>query len=266
MQKFSWVGSQKNYVDLTDIQQIYKLIIGRFGGNSLAGQYKNEDGCLVWLNEEHDWEFVLLLDAHNSADSAELIIKTFSKEEKKIVGILNSPLPEAFIQMEDCVLQLFQDPLFLKKCREVQGETACLMVVRKENYVWWFSVGDCIFHIFHPELAKLGQYFINQRNFYEWIGQVNTFEQDVPCYSTGRRELRKGMNHLFLTTDGLTECPNGKFHEPMEIMKEFKNTIPHQDSVENLIKDIEQKGVRDSTTIISWFVHVVKDATMPSNL
>ncbi|WP_277586596.1 protein phosphatase 2C domain-containing protein [Psychrobacillus antarcticus] len=266
MHKFSWVGSQKHFVDLPDIQRVSNIIIGRFGGNSSAGQYKNEDGCLVWSNEENDWDFVMLLDAHNSAESAELVVNTITREEQDLVRILNKSLPDSFIQMEENILRIFQNPMFLASCRETQGETACLIVVRKGKYVWWFSVGDCILHLFHPELAKMEQYLLNQRNFFEWIGYENTFELEVPCYSMGRRELRKGMNHLFLTTDGLTECPNGTFHNPVEIMKAFDNSESHQDSVMHLLKEIEERGVRDSTTIISWVVDVEINASEPSNL
>lgn len=266
MYKFSWVGSQKHFVDLLDIQQVNNLTIGRFGGNSSAGQYKNEDGCIVWSSEEQGWEFAMLLDAHNSSESAELIVNTITREEQHLISIFNKSLPDSFIELDEYILRIFQNPLFLASCREIQGETACLMVLRKDKYVWWFSVGDCILHLFHPDLAKMDQHLLNQRNFYEWIGNVNTFELDVPCYSTGRRELRKGMNHLFLTTDGLTECPNGTFHNPIEIMKAFDNSKLHQDSVWNLLKEIEEKGVRDSTTIISWVVNIEKNASEPSDL
>lgn len=266
MDKFSWVGCQEQFVDLPHIQQVNNLTIGRFGGNSSSGQYKNEDGCLVWSNEKQDWEFAMLLDAHNSAESAELLVNTITREELNLVSIFNKSLPDSFIQLDAYIIRIFQNPLFLASCREIQGETACLMVLRKDKYVWWFSVGDCILHLFHSDLTKMDQHLLNQRNFYEWIGNVNTFELDVPCYSTGRRELRKGMNHLFLTTDGLTECPDGSFHNPIEIMKAFDNSKPHQDSIGCLLKEIEEKGVRDSTTIISWVVNIEKNASEPSNL
>lgn len=265
MFKFSWVGSETHFVDLPHIQQFTNLAIGRFGGNSSAGQYKNEDGCIVWLNEEQDWEFVMILDAHNSAESAELVVETIVKEEYNLITILNKSFPDAFNELDDYIIQIFQDPHFLARCRKVQGETACLIVFRKNKYIWWFSVGDCILHLFHPELANMHQYQLNQRNFYEWIGNVNTFEMEVPCYSTGRRELRKGLNQLFVTTDGLTECPHTSFDNPQEIMKVFDHTKSHSNAVHHLLKDIQENGVRDSTTIVSWTVNIDKNASEPSN-
>ena len=49
--------------------------------------------------------------------------------------------------------------------QKIKGETACLLCVRKENYIWWLSIGDCLVYVFHEELHKLGQYALNQRHF-----------------------------------------------------------------------------------------------------
>ncbi|WP_185903526.1 hypothetical protein [Lysinibacillus sphaericus] len=65
IEDFSWIGSQDNFIDHPSLYQINHVIVGRYG-NSDAGQYKNEDGCLVWLDEKQDWEFSILLDAHNT--------------------------------------------------------------------------------------------------------------------------------------------------------------------------------------------------------
>ncbi|WP_010676543.1 protein phosphatase 2C domain-containing protein [Bacillus timonensis] len=264
MSNFEWVGSQDSFVDTLSVQKHGNLIIGRFGGNSSAGQTKNEDGCLVWQNELEDWEFVILLDAHKTAESAELILKEFSKRKRLIKTLLSGAIDETFKRIEETTLQIFQNPEFQTLCRKVNGSTSCLIVLRKDKYIWWFSVGDCILYLFHPELAKLGQYQVNQRHFFEWIGEVNTFELAVPCYSTGRKELRKGLNHLFLTTDGLLECPGLPYDYPQKIQKEFVDH-PNEDAVGALLKKIQSLSVRDSTTIISWFVSCGQDASLPCN-
>jgi hypothetical protein len=82
---------------------------------------------------------------------------------------------------------------------------------------------------------------------------VNTFDLPVPCYSTGRKELRKGKNQIFITTDGLTECPNTNFEDPQEIFKPFE-VLSNERSVKELLMKVKNKNVRDSTTIISWNV------------
>jgi len=105
---------------------------------------------------------------------------------------------------------------------------------------------------------------LNQRQFYEWIGQVNTFEQEVPCYTVGRRELRKGENHLFLTTDGITECPNEPYANVIDIYNAVNN-LDDERSIWKMLRDIQENNVRDSTTIISWKINISKTATIPSN-
>lgn len=265
-QEFSWVGSDENFVDQPNTFQLGKIVVGRYGGNSSAGQYKNEDGCLVWFNELQDWEFAILLDAHNTAESAELIIKQFESVEAEVKHLLSLPANhQTFKKIEEKVLSLFLSEEFLSACRNVTGETACLIVVRKDQYVWWFSVGDCVLYLFHDELAAMGQYQLNQRQFYEWIGEVNTFELDVPCYSVGIRELRTGKNRVFLTTDGLIECPNGPYADPASIYQTFNEILDNESNITSMLERIKDQNVRDSTTILNWNVDVYKDAARPSD-
>ncbi|OCA84521.1 protein phosphatase [Bacillus sp. FJAT-27225] len=263
---FSWVGSQENFVDKPNVLQLNHIVVGRYGGNSNAGQDKNEDGCLVYLNEKEDWEFAILLDAHTTSESAEKILEQFANIKSQIKDLLSLKTNHQFFKrLEDTILNLFQSEEFLSVCRNVTGETACLIVVRKDKYVWWFSVGDCILYLFHPELAALGQYQLNQRQFYEWIGRVNTFEQEVPCYTVGIRELRQGENRLFLTTDGLIECPNEPYSNPINIYNAFNNLNDDKSNIWSMLKNIKNNDVRDSTTVISWTVTISKEASRPSN-
>ena len=265
MNKIGWVGSEHPFVDEVSVEQVNQVTVGRFGGNSAAGAYKNEDGCIVWADEQREWEFAMVLDAHYSADSAALIVDRFQQEQMKVETILSQPTPDALKQIEKYILKVLQSHDFLQACREVKGEAACLFVVRKENYVWWLSVGDCMFYLLHPELADLGQYLLNERQFYEWIGHVNTFDQLVPCFTTGTRELRTGSNQIFLTTDGLTECPGEPYVESAAIYQALVGK-PGDEAVKKMLCDIQKHHVRDSTTIITWTVHVEKQASMPSDL
>ena len=262
---FSWVGSQQSFVDDISIEQFNHVILGRYGGNSSAGQYKNEDGCVLWINEKEDWEFVVLLDAHNTAESAELVVNLLESEKVNLAQILCLEMKQKmFQQLEEKILNMFQSQEFVSACQNVTGETACLIVVRKGKYLWWFSVGDGLLYLFHSELAALGQYQVNQRQFFEWIGQVNTFEQEVPCYSVGMKELRQGMNRIFLTTDGLVECPNDPYRNPKTIYDNFEN-VTGEEAIRDMLETIQKNSVRDSTTIISWQINNSKRATLPSN-
>lgn len=260
--EFSWVGSQSSFVDSINISMINHISIGRFGGNSKAGQYKNEDGCLVWADES--WEFAVILDAHNSAESAELVLEQFLKWKTEIQEILSLSYEQTFKRLTGTLLTLFQEETFLSDCRTVKGETACLVVLRKEKYLYWFSIGDCLSFVFHSELADLGQYQLNQRQFYEWVGEVNTFDQVVPCYSSGIRELRQGINRVFLTTDGLVECPNEPFSDSKDIY-EMMSSHEIGEGIKLLLQSIAFNNVRDSTTIISWDVNIADVVSKPSN-
>ena len=262
---FNWIGSNENFIDKPNTIKLNSLVIGRYGGNSNAGQFTIEDGCLVWISEQEDWEFTLLLDAHNTSESAELIIKEVHMQQSLLEQILSLPTNhQTFKKLEQKILKMFMAEEFLSACRNIRGETACLIVVRKDKYVWWFSVGDCVFHLFHQELAAFGQYQINQRHFYEWIGQVNTFEQAVPCYSVGVKELRKGENRLFVSTDGLFECPNNPYPHPQDIYKSFHD-CNDEEGVSSILSHLKKNNIRDSTTIITWKVSVSKKATVPSD-
>lgn len=265
IEEFSWVGSQENFVDQPNVLLLNHIAVGRYGGNSNAGQDRNEDGCLVWFNEKEDWEFIVLLDAHNTSESANLILNLIAKEKSQVKDLLSLPgTYQVFKKLEEKILNLFQSEEFLSACRDVIGETACLIVVRKDKYVWWFSVGDCILYLFHQELAALGQYQLNQRQFFEWIGQVNTFEQEVPCYTVEIRELRQGANRLFLTTDGLIECPNAPYSFPKDIYDWFNNLNEDKRNLLSMLKIIRNNDVRDSTTVVTWTVNIAKEATKPS--
>lgn len=262
---FNWVGSQEAFVDKPHIEELSHVVVGLYGGNSNAGQYKNEDGCSVWLNEKEDWELAIILDSHKTAESAEVVLELFEREKLQIKQLLSLPIKDqVFKRLEEKILSMFQSEAFLERCRKVTGETACLIVVRKDKYVWWFSIGDCVLYLFHKELAALGQYQLNQRQFYEWVGQVNTFEQEVPCYSSGIKELRKGENRLFLTTDGLIECSGEPYSNPIAIYNSFINSVD-EECVRLMLKDIQEHHVRDSTTIVSWKVDISKQATKPSD-
>ncbi|MBO0587655.1 protein phosphatase 2C domain-containing protein [Sporosarcina sp. E16_8] len=260
MNNHSWVGSEKDFVDERDVRWINRVVVGCFGGNSSAGQTKNEDGCVIWQKE--DWEFAAILDAHNSAESAELVIDTLKQHKEDFVGILEMKGHPNFKCLEVKLLEIFQSEQILNKCRRVKGETACLIVVRKANYVWWFSVGDCLVYALHPDLIALNQFQLNQRQFFEWIGQVNTFEQAVPCYTSGTRELRKGTNLIFLTTDGLVECPGAPFSDLSNLVATLSEK-KLDEGISQLLMEIERRNVRDSTTIIAWNVEVDKEGSIP---
>ena len=70
-----------------------------------------------------------------------------------------------FVRLKIIFLLSFNLLHLRKSAKELKGETACLLCVRKENYIWWLSIGDCLVYVFHEELHKLGQYALNHRHF-----------------------------------------------------------------------------------------------------
>lgn len=263
-QDYDWVGSQEDFVDDISVVKLNHIVLGRFGGNSSAGQDKNEDGCIVWINTDLGYEFSVLLDAHQTAESAELVVSTICSLKEDIKRILTFSARQAFISLDKLLIKTFESERFREACQNIQGETAFLCAVRKEKYLWWFSVGDCLLLLNHPELSDLNEYQQNHRSFYEWIGNVNTFDLEVPCFSSGTKELRQGRNHIFLTTDGLVECPNVDFADPLILFHRFCECTNEQ-GVKTLLKEIQNNNVRDSTTLLSWFVDIDIAGSYPSN-
>jgi hypothetical protein len=263
--KFSWVGSEVMYLDQPAVDAYGKLVAGRYGGNSAAGADKNEDGLFLLQDSRGGWEFVMLLDAHDSAESAELLVKTAEDEADIIIGCLSQPVSEAFEQLESFLTGLFTSDVFREECRKVRGETACLICARKDNYLWWFSVGDNSVYLLHPELAARGQYLLNQRNYYEWIGAVNAFDQPVACYSSGIRELREGRNIIVMTTDGLLECGNRLFENPLKLYEVFCNGLSTGDCMTTALDHVHQELGRDSATVVAWSFDNGRKAALPSD-
>ena len=79
--------------------------------------------------------------------------------------MMNESIDTVFRSIENHILTILQSSSFKEKCKRIKGETACLLCVRKEKYIWWLSIGDCLVYVFHDELHKLGQYALNQRHF-----------------------------------------------------------------------------------------------------
>ncbi|UZJ77981.1 protein phosphatase 2C domain-containing protein [Fictibacillus sp. KU28468] len=265
MNEINWVGSSHTYIDQPDISSLHHITVGRYGGNSLSGANKNEDGCLVWACEKGDWEFAVILDAHYSAESAQLVVEELEAEKERLLEAVRLQAPDCFTEVESRIVSLFKSAEFRAKCQRVKGETACLIAFRKENYVWWFSIGDCVLYLCHPELADFKQYQLNQRNFYEWVGKENTFELPVPSYSSGVRELRKGKTVLLLATDGMVECPDAGFEDAEKVYRQFADDSMVEEGVQRLLQTVETHHGRDSATLIAWTVHNTEEGSEPSD-
>ena len=260
LRTFRWVGSDHPHLDHPYITACGHVVIGLYGGNTRAGARKNEDGALVWCPHDGSWEFAVLLDAHYSAESAQLVIEAVEAEREPIVRMMSGPVEQAFESVGRHLLALFRSPGFRERCRQVYGEASCLICARKGGFLWWLSIGDCVVYVLHPRLAQLGQYALNQRSFFEWVGHVNTFDLPVPCYASGVRQLLPGHSLIVMVTDGLLEFGRRPFENPASLYHALAPGMPGDmdsltASVHALLNRVHQERGKDSATVIAWGYH-----------
>jgi hypothetical protein len=258
VESFRWMGSEDAYLDRPTLTECGSVVIGRYGGRTASGARTNEDGALVWADPRGAWEFAVLLDAHYSAESAELMLATLEAERPRLLAALTLSVAAAFPTLQATLLAIFSDAAFRARCREMQGEASCLIVARSDAYLWWFSVGDCLGYLLHPETARLGQFVLNQRVFFQWIGQRNTFDEQVPCYATGTQRLYPGVALIALSTDGVFETITRFYDEPARLLGMLDDAgSPLTAGTRRVLAAVHDARGRDSATMIAWRVRVV---------
>ena len=267
-QSLIWLGQREPCLDQPIVTHCGAVVLGRYGGCRAAGANKNEDGALIWSAADGAWEVAAIIDAHASSESAALVLDAIAAQAAPVAALLAQSVAVALPAVARHFSDLFASDALRAACRRVAGETACLLCVRKDQFVWWLSIGDCIAYVLHPELARIGQFALNQRQFFEWIGRVNTFDLPVPCYTTGVRELRGGHNTLLLATDGLLECGTRPFQEPQALYRIFSvesdATPDLAAQVTALLQRVHRERGRDSATVIAWAYANPHAAAMPS--
>lgn len=262
---FSWLGCEQPYLDKPETTKLDDVVIGRYGGCTDAGASKNEDGALVWRNVQQGWVFAVLLDAHAGSDSAAAVLTLVKEMREDLLRDLALPADRAFSNLQNHLIDAFRAPSFLDKCRSLEGETACLICAQKGKYLWWLAVGDCVLYLLHPELAALGQVALNQRQFFEWVGRVNTFDGPAPSFTVGTRELRGGLNHIVMLTDGLLEFGERPFENP-EVLEEVVSCHAplYEGAVQKLLGEVHEGKGRDSATVICWGHNNTEPVAYPS--
>jgi hypothetical protein len=250
VQTFRWSGAEQLYLDEPVVETCERVVIGRYGGSLHAGAHKNEDGALVFCGE--DWEFAVLIDAHYSSQSAALIVSAIEAKKEEIVSCLSLGLESSFTRLYTALVELFSSQDFRHKCDEVKGEASVLICARKGGFLWWMNVGDVLVFLLHSELARMGQYALNQRSFFEWIGQRNTFDLPVPCYATGVRQLMYDRNRVVMTTDGLLEFGEERFNDHEFLYEFFASMGNLVQGVREALGQVHVGNGKDSATIIAW--------------
>ncbi|HEV2518970.1 MAG TPA: protein phosphatase 2C domain-containing protein [Devosia sp.] len=259
MQEFVWSGSVEPCLDGPRIHTYGRVAIGLCGGNAAMGAKKNEDAALVWAGE--DWVFAVILDAHASSESADAVLELFETGRPELLALIERPQP-SHVEVQAAVTRLLFDAA--PQLARVRGETACLVSYQQGGFLMWLSIGDNQLYLLHPELQQLGQFTLTVRNYFEWIGERSSLALDVPCFSTGIRQLRKGINTIALVTDGLLEAGDRVFEDPARVSRELLSPAGISEAISTMLGEVHQQGGRDSATVIAWQVDNPRMGLMPS--
>ncbi len=246
--ELKWVGATDHHLDDPSVQNIGSMVLGIYGGSSDTGANKNEDGALLWSNDNGDWEFAVSLDGHNTSESVQLVLDDFTYRKQDIMEILSDTFPTVFERLQQYIVQT----LSTLDTSSIHGEAAFLVFARKGGYLWWLNVGDCVLYLINKEYSNLGQYAVNQRSFFEWIGETNTFHQPVPCYTTGIKPLRQGRNIILAVTDGVLEFGNRPYENPKVLCESAFGSADILDGVRQILDTVKSENGADSATIIAW--------------
>ncbi len=258
IQLHTWVGYEKPYLASPNISTCGSMLVGCYGGNKSAGAIKNEDA--VWCLVGETWQLGIIFDAHNSSESAVYLVDLFSTFQLKFEQIMSEKLPYAFSQLQQFIIKLLGEQEF----KNIQGETSILICAHKDGFLWWFCIGDNLACLLHPELIQFGQYALNQRSFYEWVGEANTFALPVACYSSGIRELRQGKNIIVMVTDGLLEFGSRSFENSTYFYNHFTRPKHLRKAVQSALDSVHTTQGKDSATIVVWTVDNNRTVTYPT--
>jgi hypothetical protein len=260
MDSYVWRGSAEPCFDRPELTAIGRVSVGCYGGNSGFGAHKNEDAALVWSGA--DWVFAVILDAHAGSESADAVLELFERGRAELLELLGRLEPGHMLAVQAAVTRLLLDAA--PQLVRVRGETACLVCYQHGGYLMWLSIGDNQLYLLHPELQRLGQFTLTVRNYFEWIGERSSLMLEVPCFSTGIRQLRRGINTMALVTDGLLEAGDRVFDEPARVSRELLSPAGVSGAISSMLAEVHRQGGRDSATVIAWQVDNPMMGLMPS--
>lgn len=250
MKYLQWNGEVEKYIDSIGIREIEDIWIGNFGGSSSKGTVKNEDGAIIY-RLQNQGVLAIIFDAHTSSDSVIELQKLIIELNEDIYRIGNMKDYSSLIEMKKLMEEFISSNSSNEQMKCCTGETAVLFTYQYEEYVWWLSIGDNQLYIFHEEFNSLGQYNINSRIFYQWIGRMNSINLKVPCYSTGTIELREGSSRIILLTDGILEIDKRPL-ENNEVLKKYICEDKLDKGIKNTLELVKRSEGKDNATIIGW--------------
>lgn len=264
MNKTIWHGDINCYLDIVNVSTVGEVSFGCFGGSTQSGQYTNEDGLYI-LSKKDEFVLSILLDSHATNESVRLILEEIETNEEMLKRYVDLPLKEAMAHVSKFFVDFIHNETFIEKTKKIRGEAAFLVVFQKDKYLWWLSVGDNSLYLLHPEYSELGQQRLNQRIFYQWIGEKNSIDLEIPCFTQSTIELRQGKSSIVLLTDGVLECEGQLYDDPTKISSTF-NKHQNDKAIEVILEDVKSVMGRDSATIINWIVDIKSDGLRPTRL
>lgn len=262
MGDFVWSGANDPALQGPRVEAVGRVTVGLCGGNAGFGARKNEDAALVWSRE--DWVFAVVLDAHASSESAGAVLELFEERRPELVALLGRPEPSHILEVQAAVSELLLSNRSRERMAKVRGETACLVCYQHGKYLTWLSIGDNVLYLLHPELQRLGQHALTVRNYFEWIGARSSLALDVPCFSSGIRELRQGLNTIALVTDGLLEVAHRPYEDAARFSRELLSPTGLHGSVAGMLSEMHRLGGTDSATMIAWQVDNAEPGLLPT--
>ena len=235
---------------------------GRFGGTRASGASQNDDAAFAIAGPNDTWECAAVVDAHGSDDSARVMVEALRSASDELAMTLTRPVADALLGFQSLILRLLTTRETVAALASCDFETAVLAAARRDRFVSWVSVGDNPLLLFHPQLAQLGQHQLNQRQFFEWVGNADSLRLPVACYSSGVRELREGRNVLALVTDGFLEYINPPT-EPRAFYNDSQSSST-LDAIQRALLRVQGRQGRDSATVIAWDVTSPLPGLMPT--
>lgn len=253
-----WHGNDNKYIDEIHIEAFYDMTIGLYGGYNAV---KNEDGYLVMAMEDGS-KFSVLFDAHTTNESVVYVIETLEKKLNDIHKICCLPINQCFERLQSYLLDILTSDEMTHELQKRQGETAVLFCFQKDQFIWWLSIGDNSLYVFHKEFNELGQYRLNQRTFYQWIGKQNALNLQVPCYTSGTLQLREGDNRILMLTDGVLEIEERPFENDKTLETAFRGSL--YEGTKTVLEEVRTRKGKDNATMMTWTVRCDHQPLRPS--
>lgn len=258
----SWTGANEPLLDRAATTSHGPITLGRFGGSTASGAIKNEDAA--WALWDRVWTMGAVLDAHNGSDGAERVLQILDEAADSFRTVLNRDGELGVREVQRILKGALSSPAALERLGQCSGETSFLATISVGRILWWFSVGDCFGALIHPDTAHLGGALFAGRQYFQWVGRVNSFGISPAAFSSGVVRLRTGTSRITLYTDGCAAVAGSPLGESAGVIALLSDGTPHEAAARALALAAGGHG-RDSASILVWDCENTAPAVVPSS-